>query len=220
MKNVYKLFVVLFLLSLTAQTFAQPTFGIKGGLNFANMVVKDDDDTYSDDFKMKLGFHIGGTAEFVINEKFSFEPALMLSTKGFKISEDGEEDGYEWEETMKVNLMYLDIPLNVKAYFDAGGTKVYGLFGPYIGMGLSGKYKWEETWDGETDTDTEDVEWGSDDGQVKRLDFGLTIGAGLNIKGIEVGLSYALGLANLSNDSDGGYKENHRVLLISAAYKF
>ena len=121
MKNVYKLLVVLFLISLTSQTFAQPTFGIKGGVNFANMVMKDDDDTYSDDFKMKLGFQIGGTAEFVINEMFSFEPALMLSTKGTKMEFDIEGT----DITVKTNLMYLDIPLNGKAYFDAGGMKVY-----------------------------------------------------------------------------------------------
>jgi hypothetical protein len=216
MKNVYKLFVVLFLLSLTAQTFAQPTFGIKGGLNFANMVVKDDDDTYSDDFKMNLGFQIGGTAEFIINEKFSFEPALLLSTKGFKMTED--EDGYE--ETMKLNLMYLDIPLNVKAYFDAGGTKVYGLFGPYLGMGLSGKtkYEWDDG-DGDSGSESEDVEWG-EDGDFKRLDFGLTIGAGLNIKGIDVGLSYNLGLANINPESDSDLKWSHRIFSVTAAYKF
>jgi hypothetical protein len=215
MKNVYKLFVVLFLLSLTSQTFAQPTFGIKGGLNFANMVAKDDDDTYSDDFKMNLGFHIGGTAEFIINEKFSFEPALLLTTKGFKMTEDG--DG--WKETMKLNLLYLDIPLNGKAYFDAGGMKAYGLFGPYLGIGLSGKYKytWEE--DGDSGSETEDVEWG-DEGEFKRLDFGFTLGAGVEIKGIEVGLSYSLGLANLSPETDGGFKMNHKILSISAAYKF
>ena len=217
MKNVYKLLVVLFLISLTSQSFAQPTFGLKGGVNFSNMVVKDDHDTYSDDFKMKLGFQIGGTAEFVINEMFSFEPALMLTTKGFKMTDDG--DG--WKETMKLNLMYLDIPLNGKAYFDAGGMKVYGLFGPYVGIGITGKekYIWEEGSD--SGTETEDINWGSGtEDDLKRLDFGLTIGAGIEIKGIEVGLSYALGLANLSAETDGGFKMNHRVLALTAAMKF
>ena len=210
MKNVYKLLVVLFLISLTSQTFAQPTFGIKGGVNFAKMVVEYGDVSAEDYIKMKLGFQIGGTAEWVINEMFSFEPALLLSTKGFKLVVD--ETGYEYSE--KLDLLYIDIPLNGKVYFDAGGMKVYGLFGPYIGMGLSGKSKWEE--DGESGTD--DIEWGSD-GDIKRLDFGLTIGAGMNIKGIEVGLSYALGLANLSPDSNDS-KLNNRVLSLTAAMKF
>jgi hypothetical protein len=86
-------------------------------------------------------------------------------------------------------------------------------------MGLSGKtkYEWEE--DGDSGSESEDLEWG-DDGDLKRFDFGLTFGAGMDIKGIEVGLSYALGLANISPETDGGFKIKNNVLSISAAYKF
>jgi hypothetical protein len=216
MKNLMKLLVLVIVFSLATETFAQK-FWVKGGLNLSDMLVKDDDDTYSDEFKMKPGFHIGASAEFPINEMFSFETGLLLSTKGIKMSE--EEDGDKYEA--KLNLMYLDIPLNAKASFDIGGAKLYGTFGPYIGLGMHGKSKYEETYDGETETDEENIKWGSDeDDDLKRFDFGLAAGAGVEIKSFQIGLTYALGLANISPDSDGGYKMNNRVLGISVGYKF
>ena len=41
---------------------------------------------------MKPGFHVGLTAEFPLNEMLSFEPAVLLSTKGYKYSEPGYDE--------------------------------------------------------------------------------------------------------------------------------
>ena len=221
MKNLFKLLVLVIALTMTTEVFAQ-TFGIKGGLNLSNLLAQDDDDTYIDDAKMIPGFHIGATAEFPLTEMFSFETGLLLSTKGFKMSEEETfmEENYKYEE--KLNLLYLDIPLSAKASFDLGGAKIYGVFGPYLGIGLSGKSKYEVTFDGETESNEEDVKWGSDEDEsyLKRLDFGLTMGAGVEINSFQIGLSYGLGLANISTYTDGGYKINNRVLGISVGYKF
>ncbi len=62
---------------------------------------------------------------------------------------------------IKTNLFYLDIPLTAKASFDLGDAKVFGLFGPYIGMGLTGQSKTVTTIDGKTEKEKEDVEWGA-----------------------------------------------------------
>lgn len=221
MKNLVKLLVVVIAFTMTTEIFAQ-NFGIKGGLNLSNMLVKDDDDTYSDDFKMKPGFHIGATAEFPLTGIFSFETGLLLSTKGSKMSEEETFMGETYKYESKLTLFYLDIPLSAKASFDLGGTKIYGVFGPYLSYGLSGKSKYEETFDGETESDEEDIKWGSDEDEsdLKRLDFGLTMGAGVEINSIQIGLSYALGLANISPYTDGGSKINNRVLGLSVGYKF
>ena len=222
MKYLVKLFLVVIAFTMaTDELFAQ-NFGLKGGLNLSNMLMKDDDDTYSDDYKMKPGFHVGATAEFPLSEMFSFETGLLLSTKGFQISEEETEMGETYKMEGKLNLLYLDIPLTGKAKFDVGGAKIYGVFGPYVGMGLSGKSKYEATYDGETETEEEDIEWGSDEDEsdLKRLDFGLTMGAGVEINSIQIGLSYNFGLANISPYTEGGTKVNNRVLGLSVGYKF
>ena len=222
MKNSVKLFVIVIAFTMATDELIAQNFGIKAGLNLSNMLIKDDDDTYSDDFKMKPGFHIGATAEFQLTEMFSFETGLLLSTKGFKMSEEETYMGETYKYESKLNLLYLDIPLTAKASFDLGGAKIYGAFGPYLGIGLSGKSKHEETYDGETESEEEDIEWGSDEDEsnLKRLDFGLTMGAGVEINSIQIGLSYALGLANISPYTDGGSKINNRVLGLSVGYKF
>lgn len=66
------------------------------------------------------------------------------------------------------------------------------------------------------------VVWGSDaeESDFKRLDFGLIMGAGVEIKAIQIGLSYDLGLANITPDTDNGNKVHNRILALSVAYKF
>lgn len=221
MKNLFRLLVVVIALTMTTEIFAQ-NFGIKAGLNLSNMLHKDDDDIFSEDYKIKPGFHIGATAEFPLSEMLSFETGLLLSTKGFRTSEEGTFTGKTYKYEEKFNLLYLDVPLTAKATFDLGGAKIYGVFGPYVGMGLSGKGKYEETFGSETESGEEDVKWGSDEDEsdLKRLDFGLTMGAGVELNSIQIGLTYGLGLANISPYTDGGTKIKNRVLGLSVGYKF
>jgi len=207
MKNLSRVLFFSLLALITTQTFAQK-FGVQGGINLANMLVKDDDDTYSDEFKSNLGFNAGVTFEIGFGDLIAVEAGLIADTKGFKV----EEQGYK--ETL--NLIYADIPVLLKVGPSLGPVKIFAAAGPYVGIGLTGKDKWE--WDAESGT--EDVEWGSGEEEMKRLDYGAKFGAGAEVAGFVVGAYYSLGLANLSNDSENGYKAQNRVLSISVGYKF
>ncbi len=209
MKNFTKLVIVVIALIMTTNASFAQNFGIKAGLNLATMLMKDDDYTYSDDLDMKLGFHLGVTAEFPISEMISFETGLLLTQKGykFKINWFGET----WDYTF--NLNYLEVPLMAKVTYDLGGAILYGQFGPYVGFGLTGKYKFDD--------EEEDVEWGSGvDDDIKRLDFGLNAGIGLQVNNITIGASYGLGLMNVSPDDEDGFKANNRVIGFSVGYRF
>jgi opacity protein-like surface antigen len=199
------------------------TFGVKAGLNLANMHTEDDSGTLSDDFKSQVGFHAGVTAEFPITEMLSFEAGLLASTKGFK--QDSEETilGTTVSYKASSNLLYVDVPLTLKATFGiSDGANLFVQAGPYLGMGLSGKYKTETTVAGQTEKEESDIKWGSnaDEDDLKRMDFGLTGGAGVEFNNISVGLSYGLGLANISAYTEENAKINNRVLGISVGYKF
>lgn len=207
------------LLIITTASYAQ-IFGVKAGLNLSTMLLKDNDGNYSDDFKMNPGFHVGVTGEFPLTEMFSFETGLFLSTKGLKTTQVDVALGVTTETKAKMNLLYLDIPLTAKASFDIGSTKIYGVLGPYLGMGLSGKNKYEITEVGETRTGENNISWGSGENDYKRLDFGLTAGTGVEIKSIQIGMFYSLGLANISHHSENGSEFSNRVLGISVGYKF
>lgn len=202
------LLISLFCIQANAQT-----FGLKAGLNLSNMLEKDDDDTYSNDYKMNPGFHIGGIVDIPINDVLSFESGLLLSTKGFRY----EDEDMGFNVKIKANLYYLDIPLTLKASHELSeGVKMFGAFGPYVGFGLSGNVKGTVEFQGNKETEEEDVKWGSDENDsLRRLDMGLTFGGGVEINGIMLGISYDLGLANISTFQENGTTTKNRVLKFS-----
>lgn len=210
------IFLLVILTSLLCfQSYAQ-TFGIKGGLNLSNMLIESDGET--EDLKMKPGFHIAGIIDFQFTDLLSLETGLILDTKGFKFEDEGS--GYSYKE--KLNTFFLDIPVVLKVSVDAGSSvRIFGAAGPYIGVGLTGKWKSVYEDQGAKDTDEEKVEWGNtDDDHLKRLDYGLTFGAGVEIKAVLIGISYDLGLANISAFTDYETKIKNRVLRITVGFWF
>ena len=218
MKNLFKLSIVLFLLSFETETFAQ-NFGIQAGFNLSNMIMKNDEYNLSEDYKLKPGFHFGPTVEFPVNEIFSFESALLLSTKGAITANERETyDAYIFKQ--KINMFYLDIPFSAKAAFKIGSSKIFGSFGPYAGIGLNAKIKTKLTTDGNTETNKENISFGSDEDEFKRLDYGLAAGGGIEFKEMQFGITYSLGLANISGVTTDGSIVKNRFLSISCGYKF
>jgi opacity protein-like surface antigen len=207
MKIIRTLFFISLILTLALESTAQ-TFGVKAGLNLANMLAKDDEGKF--DTKMISGINFGVSAEFPITEMFSFETGLQLSGKGTKQTYATTYTEVEG----KYKLLYIDIPLTAKARYDLNGIKIYGVLGPYIGIGLSG-----QRYDSGAGTD---VNWGSDseNDDLKRLDFGLLIGGGVEIKSIQIGLTYGLGFANISSYTAYETKISNRVLGLSVGYMF
>ena len=107
---------VLGLLNVNAQ---EVEFGAKLGVNFSS--VRGDN---SSDLEPVTAFNIGVVSEIPISEKFSFQPELLYSGKGFSIGDD------------VVSLNYFDIPLMGKYYFTKGLSIEAG---PQIGFLLSAK---------------------------------------------------------------------------------
>jgi hypothetical protein len=66
------------------------------------------------------------------------------------------------------------------------------------------------------------IKWGSEEGSddLKQFDYGLTLGTGINLDPFQVGISYNMGLANLSPEISSGSKLGNRVLGISLSYIF
>ena len=212
MKNLSKVLLFSLLTMISMQTFAQK-IGIQGGINLANMVSKDDEDTYSDDFKWNLGFNAGATVEIGFGSLLSLEAGVIADTKGLKMEEDYMGETY----SMKVNALYIDVPVLLKVGPSLGPVKVFGAAGPYIGYGIAGKTTVEIAGEKES----EDIKWGSgDEDDVKPLDYGAKFGVGAEAMGFTFGAYYALGLANIAVDTENGYKESTRTISFSVGYKF
>lgn len=193
------IFFVVF--ALVAQVAIAQSFGIKGGVNFANMSFSNSGLNISP--KSIIGFHFGAVAEFELQESLSFNTGILYSLKGYKIKMDIL--GESMEATEKLN--YLEIPLNFAYKFPLNETsKFFVQAGPYLGYALSGKAK--------SDGESTDIKF--EKGGMKRLDFGIGFGPGVEFGPIVASVNYQLGLANVADDPDVTAK--NKVLQISVAY--
>ena len=78
-------------------------FGVKGGVNFANL----DGGPEGIDYKSKTGFHAGAVAEIKILPNFAIQPEAMFSSQGAASDVDGVDD---------FNLDYISVPVMAKFY--------------------------------------------------------------------------------------------------------
>ena len=194
-KLIFVLFICMGIFSANAQR-----FGVKAGLNFAN----GDYEISGVDLSTSslAGLQLGVVGEFPLSRDFYFNTGLLYSKKGVKMDISGIE--------IKMPIHYLEIPANVAFRYDLGGPLFYAQAGPYMGIGLSAKAK--------SGDEKEDIDFGDEDGEMKRCDFGLNIGAGVEVNAMQFGINYGLGLSNLENDSEADYK--NRVFSITVGYFF
>lgn len=222
MKN--KIQVVALILLGFAQAGNAQTVTLKGGLNMYDMFFKAPNETYSDHTKLHPGFQAGVSVDIPIKNKFSLEPSVLFSQKGFAYANKSDMFGSTVDVTMNMYLNYIDIPLVAKLKFDVAKVKMFTTLGPYLGIGLNGtlKHKAVFTFMGDTEVDegSEKVKWGSDanNDMLKRIDYGLMAGAAVQIKAFQIGLTYGYGLANISSSPD--LKIRNRVLGLTVGYSF
>ncbi|TRW24775.1 PorT family protein [Flavobacterium zepuense] len=87
-----------------------PSFGVKGGVNFATVTGDDFDSPDS-----RTSFHVGVFGEFPIAEIFSIQVEALYSGQGFDANFDGP-DG----DKAEVQLDYINVPVLAKFYIVKG----------------------------------------------------------------------------------------------------
>ena len=194
-----KKFLLLFVLGLSLGALQAQSYGIKGGLNLANVYSESALGTQASTDNL-LSFHVGVTAEMELSAPFYLNSGLFFSQKGYN------QEILTIQLTQKVN--YIQLPLNFMFKYDFNEVQFFAEAGPYAAFAISGK-----TISGSTTTE---VDFGPDAGQRDRFDAGLGFGGGVNVMGLQIGANYSAGLLNLSNTDDTKFTNN--VLQISVAY--
>lgn len=164
-----------------ADVFAQMRAGIKGGLNVSNLYVDDVNDENA-----RFGVNVGFYGQIFSSDVFAIQPELLFSTKGSKV----EYGGNFFDQTVKYNLSYLDLP--VLAVFKLGESAEIHV-GPYVSYLLGANI----STDGDFGSGIEDI----DRDNLRSFDYGLAGGFGLNFGALQVGARYNYGLAKVA-DSD------------------
>lgn len=179
-----KVVLVLAIIAVGFGAQAQVKFGVKAGLNGYNFSGDEADDLNTE---TKIGFNVGGLVNVPISEKFSFQPEVVFSTEGAKISEG--------DDRINFNLNYINIPL-LAQFNSASGF--YAEAGPQIGLLMSAK----------TDSKIGGVSADEDiKDQLKGTNFSVAIGAGYKLaSGLGFGARYNFGLSNISDDETSDIK--------------
>jgi hypothetical protein len=215
-----KLFTLILLLVCTCLSTHAQFMGLRGGFSLSS-ITSNLNSSYSKIESNPLkGFQVGIVVEVPLSTTIKWltmETGLMIQSKGSDLKwteyfstnplRPSSQISYSWGTvisnfTGKTYLYYFDIPLNVKMYFSARKTSMYYEIGPYVGIGLSGKQH--------DNGQIREISWGpSSDSDYKQFDSGISMGLGVKIRSILIGLSYDLGLTNI--DPSGSRIAHTRV---------
>ncbi|MBX2922770.1 MAG: PorT family protein [Chitinophagaceae bacterium] len=120
---------------------AQVQWGVKAGGNLSAMLLKDESG-YTN-VKLRPGFHLGGTADLALSEKFALQPSLLLTSKGFTIDKNGGAQYLYGVDRIKFTSYYIELPVNFIFKPQVGNGKMLLGAGPYIAYGVGGRWKAE-----------------------------------------------------------------------------
>ncbi len=187
MKKIAILFSVILL-----STTVYGQFGIKAGLNFNSMKDFNVNELRSS-FEGKTGFHVGVLYKLNLPLGFALQPELMYTQKGGSIDMGGRASG-------DIKMNYLQLPVNLQWGVDLVLFRPFVMVSPYIGYAIA-------KGDG-----FKDVEWDN----LNKFEYGVGIGAGLDIWKFQVSGRYCWDLGTISDfkgDSFGeGFEDVFRAM--------
>jgi opacity protein-like surface antigen len=181
----------------TTDSYKKLAFGITAGANQSKLDLKTGGNTFSS--KALTGFQIGAYADIAFSENWSLVPELLYIQKGGKNEVLGN--------TLKFELSYLEVPVNVAYKLDlGGGSKLLFFGGAYLAYELDAKAK-----EGGVSVDYDEY--------TEDFDYGLNLGVGYQYKRLSVKLQYSMGLADISK-YDGLKIKNKECVSLSVGFSF
>jgi hypothetical protein len=192
--------LMLFAVQVQAQDNPGPKFGIKGGVNLAQLFV---DQPNAEDENMKIGYHVGLFGKIPVTDFLAVQPELLYTNTGAKVTYGGSDLanllGIQQGE-VRFNLNYIQLPVLLAANIGAFNVHV----GPYASYLVGANVKDLKS----ADLNTNDVtDLNTDD--FNRVDYGLAGGIGIDLKGFTIGARYNYGLREIGNSGLAGRLTNN-----------
>ena len=175
-------------------------------------------------------FNAGVMARSNRNEPIALEAGLLLEGRGAKSDyyiTSSTDDNYI---KTKFNPLYLELPVNLILRLPLEGkSNIFINAGPYVAMGIAGKSKVETKLLGSVNNSTYDIKFNNDDpttsqqedarfDRLKKFDYGLNLGAGVDFKKVLVKVNYGYGLAKINStqsNNTSNDKNKYRIVSIS-----
>ncbi len=176
MKKVLVLLTVLLAVSIAG---AQGKFVLKAGLNYTSFTPSTNIDNV---IRSSSGFHAGiGYQVRVPLIGLAIQPELLYSQKSFDV-----EDG---NNTLNYSLSYAELPINIQWGINLLIMRPFVFASPYISYAVSKAAELENaSWD-----------------NLNRLDYGVGLGAGLEIWKLQISGKYNWSMKSFDNNGDLGF---------------
>ncbi len=209
-----KLFIGAFILLIAgganAQTIAvknTPSFGIKGGANFSN-IIKTDNSNFKTNYV--TGFNAGIFISIPVVDRLSFQPELMFSQKGYQ----SNNRGVLGNSTLTQTTNWIEVPILAKIEA-AKGFNLY--VGPQVSFLTKTTNKYEGTFGSSEQTTIE-----NDADKFKKSILGGILGVGFDITSkVSLNGRYAL---DFQKNNENGTSETpafkNQVWQAGLAFKF
>jgi hypothetical protein len=227
---IVKKLMAVFLLTVTGIC-ARAQFYVQGGLNLANITRTKDGQTQKNN--LLPSFNVGFMGRFGLSDVFDLESGLLLTGRGSKATTyftNASDDNYL---KTRFNPIYLEVPLNAVVKFPLLAKSKSNIFvnaGPYIAMGVFGKSSVDQRIFGAASSSSSDIKFSIDDpfaseqddanyNKLKRFDYGINLGGGIDFGKFILKANYGMGLAKINStqsNNSADDKNKFRTFSISA----
>lgn len=213
-------------LTTTVALATQAQVYVQGGLNLANITKTKDGQTEKNN--ILPSFNVGILGRLPVADMFSLESGVLLTGHGSK-AETYFNGGSDYVKT-KFNPLYIQVPLNAVVKIPLQGkSNVFFNAGPYAAMGIGGKSRTDSKFGPLQSSSEKNIEFSNDDpftseqedagyNKLKRFDFGLNFGGGVQFGSVILKANYGLGLAKINstqNNNNENDKNKFRTLSFS-----
>ena len=179
--------------------------GLKAGVTAARLPGVRDAVPIPVDEESRWGGTAGVFVTLPLNDVVAFQPEALYALKGATLVSSEVGPRYN----LRFDARYLDMPLFFK--FGRSSQRLYFLAGPYVGLRLAAEAR--ETVDGVTETrDFSD--------QIKRVDAGVSFGAGATLGRLLVEGRWTEGLRDAESRDQFDTAVRHRMFALLAGFRF
>ena len=199
---------------------------LQGGLNLANITKTKAGQTEKNN--MLPSFNVGLMGRLPITSMFSLESGALLTGRGSK-AETYFNSGNDYVKT-KFNPLYIEVPLNAVVKIPLENkSNVFFSAGPYAAIGIGGKSNQESKFGPLVSSSTSNIKFSNDDpftseeedagyDRLKRFDFGLNFGGGVQLGKVILKANYGFGLTKINStqsNNNADDKNKYRTLSFS-----
>lgn len=181
-----------------------PSFGVKGGVNFATVTGGGEDFNSPDS---RTSFHVGLVGEFPVADIFSVQVETLYSGQGFKADLRGS-DG----DKAEMQLDYINVPVLAKFYIAKGFS---------VEAGPQFSFLVNEEFDLNPNSNSGDIDFNNTPLDAENFEFG--VAAGLTFQtdfGLFATGRYNYGFTEIFKNSNTAKDLHNSVFQIGLGYKF